>query len=134
MNWNKHLTLEGAHAFLSASKYSWLNYDDEKLLSTFATAQAAAHGTRLHALAAEHIRLRMRMPRNKATFNAYVNDAIGFKMDPEVVLFYSINAFGTADAISFDDRKGFLRIHDLKTGSQDGSADGLRRIILSRVW
>lgn len=117
MNWNKHLTLEGAHAFLSASKYSWLNYDDEKLLSTFATAQAAAHGTRLHALAAEHIRLRMRMPRNKATFNAYVNDAIGFKMDPEVVLFYSINAFGTADAISFDDRKGFLRIHDLKTGS-----------------
>jgi hypothetical protein len=35
-------------------------------------------------------------------------------MDPEVVLYYSDNCFGTADAISF--RDGLLRIHDLKTG------------------
>lgn len=125
MIWNSHSTLEGAHAFLSASKYSWLNYDDEKLVSTFTTAQAAAHGTRLHALAAEHIRLKMRMPRNKITFNAYVNDAIGFKMDPEVVLFYSVNAFGTADAIAFDEKKGFLRIHDLKTGTGRAKMDQL---------
>lgn len=45
----------------------------------------------------------------------YVNDAIGFRMKPEVTLFYSINAFGTTDAVSF--RKNKLRIHDLKTGS-----------------
>ena len=44
----------------------------------------------------------------------YVNDAIGFKMDPEVILYYSDNCFGTADAISF--RNNELRIHDLKTG------------------
>ena len=46
----------------------------------------------------------------------HVNDAIGFKMQPEVILFYSPNAFGTADAISFDEHKKFLRVHDLKTG------------------
>jgi hypothetical protein len=44
----------------------------------------------------------------------FVNDAIGFKMQPEQVLFYSYNCYGTADAISF--KNGLLRIHDLKTG------------------
>ena len=44
----------------------------------------------------------------------YVNDAIGFKMEPEQVLYYSDNWFGTADAIIF--RNYLLRIHDLKTG------------------
>ena len=115
MKFNDHSALNGAHAFLSASKYHWLNYSSDKLVETFRTAQAAAKGTRLHELAAEHIRLKMRMPRNKVTFNNYVNDAIGFRMTPEQVLFYSINCFGTADAISFD--KGLLRIHDLKTGT-----------------
>ena len=46
----------------------------------------------------------------------YVNDAIGFKMDSEVVLVYDPHYFfGTTDAISF--RDGLLRIHDLKTGA-----------------
>jgi hypothetical protein len=44
----------------------------------------------------------------------YVNDAIGFQMKSEQVLYYSDNAFGTADSISF--RRNTLRIHDLKTG------------------
>jgi hypothetical protein len=35
-------------------------------------------------------------------------------MKPEQILFYSVNCFGTADAISF--RNKHLRIHDLKTG------------------
>ena len=52
--------------------------------------------------------------RSNKTLYAYVNDAIGFKMSPEVVLFYSPRFFGTADAISF--KNGTLRIHDLKTG------------------
>ncbi len=43
-----------------------------------------------------------------------MNDAIGFRMSTEVVLYYSDRFFGTADAISF--RNGKLRIHDLKTG------------------
>jgi hypothetical protein len=45
----------------------------------------------------------------------YVNDAIGFKMVPEQVLYYSDNCYGTADSIIFKD--DFLRIHDLKTGA-----------------
>lgn len=44
----------------------------------------------------------------------YVNDAIGFRMRPEQVLYFSDNCFGTTDAISF--KSGVLRIHDLKTG------------------
>lgn len=44
----------------------------------------------------------------------YINDAIGYRMRPEQVLYYSDNCFGTADAISF--KKNLLRIHDLKTG------------------
>ena len=52
---------------------------------------------------------------SKKTLNAYVNDAIGFKMTPEQILFYSDNCFGTADAIAF--RGDLLRIHDLKTGA-----------------
>ena len=54
------------------------------------------------------------MPKTKTTFNLYVNDAIAFKMQPEQILYYSENCFGTADAISF--RNNMLRIHDLKTG------------------
>lgn len=49
------------------------------------------------------------------TIKSYVNDAIAFKMDPEIVLLYSDRFFGTADAISVTD--GLIRIHDLKTGS-----------------
>ena len=125
MKFNDHSRLIGEHAFLSASKHSWIRYDDEKLADVFMTSQAAARGTMLHDLAAKHIKLKMRMPRNSVTFNQYVNDAIGFKLIPEQVLFYSFNAFGTADAIRFDERKGFLRIHDLKTGTTRVSMEQL---------
>ena len=57
----------------------------------------------------------VKLPKSKKTLNMYVNDALGFDMTPEQVLYYSDNCFGTADAISF--RKNMLRIHDLKTGS-----------------
>lgn len=116
MIWNNHSrdVPEGAHAFLGASRYSWLNYDEEKLVQAYNNYQATARGTRLHALAKEHIELAIKMPRTKTTFNMYVNDAIGFRMRPEQPLFYSPNCFGTADAISFKD--DLLRIHDLKTG------------------
>lgn len=46
----------------------------------------------------------------------YVNDAIGFRMDSEVCLYYSENCFCHADAIDFNDKKNILRIFDLKTG------------------
>ena len=114
MRFNKHFDLEGKHAFLGASKYSWTNYTDEKLEATFRLAMAAQRGTELHAFANDAIRLGIKLPRTTKTINLYVNDAIGYRMVPEQILFYSDNAFGTADAISF--RKNFLRIHDLKTG------------------
>lgn len=119
MQFNDHSRLNGMHAFLSASQHSWVNYDEERLAARYQTAQAAARGTRLHNLAKEHIELKIRMPRNNATFNRYVNDAIGFGLRAEQVLFYSPNAFGTADAIGFE--KGLLRIHDLKTGVSKAS-------------
>ena len=71
-------------------------------------------GTRLHQWAKDTIDLGIKQQRSKKTLYAYVNDAIGFQMSTEVVLFYSERFFGTADAISF--RNGVLRIHDLKTG------------------
>ena len=45
---------------------------------------------------------------------AFINDAIGYRMKSEQVLFYSYYCFGTADAIGF--RGNRLRIFDLKTG------------------
>lgn len=115
MQFNKHHNLEGLHAPFSASKSSWLRYDDEKVITTYNNLKLKELGTRLHAWAKETIDLGIKQPRSNKTLSAYVNDAIGFKMDTEVVLFYSPYFFGTADAISF--RKNVLRIHDLKTGS-----------------
>lgn len=114
MNFNQHYELAGRHAFLSASKYHWINYDEEKLDQTFRTQIAAQRGTELHELAFNAIRLGVKLAETGQTVNTYVNDAIGFRMVPEQVLFYSENAFGTADAISY--RDGMLRIHDLKSG------------------
>lgn len=114
MNFNKHSGLENLHAFLSPSKYHWVNYDDAKLEMSYNAYLATQMGTRLHAFASECISLGQKLPKTKQTLNMFVNDAIGFKMDTEVTLFFSINCFGTADAISF--YKDVLRIHDLKTG------------------
>ena len=75
---------------------------------------ATLKGTTLHEFAAQCIKLGQKLPKSKKTLNTYVNDAIGFKMTPEQILYYSDNCFGTADAISF--RDNILRIHDLKTG------------------
>lgn len=117
MNFNEHLAQVGKHAFLGASQHSWLNYDETKLMDSYNNYLAKEKGTRLHALAAELIELRQPLPRTKAhlTLNEYVNDAIGFGLQPEKVLYFSENAFGTADAIDF--KRNTLRIHDLKTGS-----------------
>lgn len=114
MRFNEHSNLVGQHAFLSASKYHWVNYTDDKLIEAYSRYTAAQRGTILHDFAAQCISLGQKLPRSKKTLNMYVNDAIGYRMTPEQPLYYSENCFGTADAISF--RDGFLRIHDLKTG------------------
>lgn len=119
MNFNDHWNLEGQHAFLSASKYHWINYDDEKLALAFSKYMAAQKGTEMHDLAKRLIELGVKLPKTKKTINMYVNDAIGFQMRPEILLYYSDNCFGTCDAISF--KKNFLRIHDLKNGESPTS-------------
>lgn len=113
--WNTHKNFKDKHAFLSASGYHWINYSDEKMLDAYDRMKAKEIGTRKHALAAELIDMRIRMPDNDISLNRYVNDGIAFRMSTEQVLCYSDYAFGTADAISF--RKKKLRIHDLKTGT-----------------
>ena len=125
MKFNNHRSLEGLHATLGASKYSWIRYDDDHFVEVYKSMLAAQRGTELHALAEQLIRMKIRLPRNHQTLNMHVNDAIGFKMDPEVILFYSPNAFGTADAISFDEHKKLLRVHDLKTGVHPAKFDQL---------
>lgn len=115
-----HKNAEGMHSFLSPSKYHWINYDDEKLIQTYRNALAADKGTALHELASRNIKYGIWLdPERNGTIGSFVNDALGFRMESERTLYYSPNAFGTADAISFFD--GFLRIHDLKTGTSPAS-------------
>lgn len=114
MVFRTHTNVIGQHAILGASKYSWVNYDDEKMIQIYHSLQQAKRGTELHEYAAMAIRLGQRCPKSNKTICQYVNDAIGFRMTPEQVLYYSENCFGTADAICF--RDDMLRIHDLKTG------------------
>lgn len=124
MNFNRHFDLVGKHAFLSASGYSWLRYDEEKLTTVYLNNLAKQRGTELHDLARRCIELGVKLPKSKQTLNMFVNDAIGFQMTPEQPLYFSANCFGTADAISF--KKNVLRISDLKTGETPASMDQLK--------
>lgn len=139
MNFNKHLELRGKHALLSPSQPYWLEYSEEQLQQKFRSNYAQDIGTSLHELAEVLISQRIRLkktditvpivhllqshiPRNAfdmdylyPNFMRYVNDAIGYRMTPEQILYYSPECFGTADAISF--RDDILRIHDYKSGT-----------------
>ena len=143
MNWNDHSKLVGRHAILSPSGYSWINYspDDESrvaLLNRYYSEYSQLIGTLVHDYARKRILYDMPIRKSDKTAllfylvdngipkNAidmeyifenlmyYVNDAIEYKMDPEVILYYSDNCFGCADAIQY--KKNLLRIHDLKNG------------------
>lgn len=132
---------QGSHAILSASAYSWLNYDEDKLYSVMQARWANVIGTYLHELASKLINNKIavnktearkmiqlylldnKVPRNFVdpnkyieNFTAYVKDCIGFDMRTEQVLKYSEYAFGTTDAISFNEKKSQLKIFDYKSG------------------
>lgn len=118
----KHEDLEGRHAILSASKYSWTNYSLEKFEDMFRETMTTTLGTRLHELAKEHILLQLSMPKNQKTINKYINDCIGMRMIPEQVIEGIPGlAFGTADAIRFDMATKTLYIFDLKNGVHEAS-------------
>lgn len=140
MIFNDHSKLKGQHAFLGASAFRWINWNDETFEKRYYGQYAQVKGTAIHELADHLIKSKIKLTENdrklvelelyragipKNAFDAqyilmglipFVNDAIGFRMRSEVILYYSINCFGTADAISFNEKKKELRIHDLKTG------------------
>lgn len=114
MNFKRHLRLAGEHAFLSPSYYHWINYDPDRLTQRWYTWQRTKLGTLAHAFAAEQINNKIVQEDDSTMLAQYINDCIDFNMQAEVLLYYSDNCFGTADAISFE--RNVLRISDLKTG------------------
>lgn len=140
MIFNDHSRLEGLHAFLGASNFRWITWDDETLEKRFYSQYAQLMGTAIHELAQDLISSRIKLTKQdkrlidltlykanipKGAYSSedilsnllpFVNDAIGYHMSPEVILYWSMNAFGTTDAISFNEKDKILRIHDLKTG------------------
>ena len=52
------------------------------------------------------------------TVSLFVNEAIGYRMDSEVILAYDETySFGTSDAFMCDEKNKIIRVHDLKTGN-----------------
>lgn len=146
---NDHHEYEGKHAFMGASQNSWLGYNDATLIMRWMSQYTQLIGTTIHELVKFCITHRIKLNKSdkhlidvklqeafipKKAYDsenyidlvaAYVNDAIGFRMTPEVVLFYSKNCFGTTDTINYDEKTHVLRIHDLKTGLKPASFDQL---------
>lgn len=142
-----HSDLVGRHALLAPSQPSWLGYSEDKLYQKYVSRYAQEMGTLLHELAETLIRNNLKLkktdkmvvlvhllengiPRNVidmdriyTNFMTYVNDAVGYKMIPEQVLYYSDYCFGTADAISIRGNK--LRIHDYKSGTTPAKMEQL---------
>ena len=120
---------------------------NDELIESYKNSYATTIGTLLHAYAADSIRFRERLRKGDAksvkfdlmrrgvpefaidiqsvfpTLMSYVNDAVGFQMDPEILLYYSDLCFGTADSIQVEG--DLLRIHDLKTGVTAAKMDQL---------
>jgi hypothetical protein len=122
VRFNKHLDLQGEHAFLSPSQYHWVNYSPERLIDRWTTAQAGIYGAMQHEYAHREIE-EGNLSSLVGTIGLYINDAIKYRMTCEQILYYSENCFGTADTIAF--RYNVLRIHDLKTGVIKGSVHQL---------
>ena len=122
MRFNRHLNLQGEHAFLSPSSYHWIHYTPERLIDRWTSAKAGEYGVMQHDYAMREIQAG-RYSDLVGTVGLYINDAIKYKMTCEQVLYYSENCFGTADTIAF--RYNTLRIHDLKTGVYPGSVHQL---------
>ena len=79
MIFNNHSNLEGQHAFLGASKYHWINYDETKVADAYSKFLATQRGTVLHDFACQCITLGQKLPKSQKTLNMYVNDAISFR-------------------------------------------------------
>lgn len=114
MSFKQPYEIRNKHAFFAPSKHTWLRWDTEKIITAWNNAQAAQLGTELHEHAEKCIKYGTKLLDKKTTLGMYVNDAIEYKMDTEVPLYYGDLCFGHADALCFRRKK--LRIFDLKTG------------------
>lgn len=141
MQWNDHHQLEGKHAFLGASNFHWVNWTDSIFENRYYSQFSTIIGTTIHELAHDCILNRTKInkhdkhlvelslyhafvPKDAYDPNAilenlipFVNDAIGYHMSSEILLYYNSYCFGTCDAILFNEKDKILRIHDLKTGT-----------------
>jgi hypothetical protein len=124
MKWNDHSSLQGTHSVFSPSKYHWVNYDTEKIATVYRKHLMTQRGVELHEFASHCIKIGQKLPKNNNSLNRFVNDAVSLGMRTEQPLFYSINFYGTCDAIRFKDN--ILRIYDLKTGLSDTSFSQLK--------
>lgn len=149
MYWNDHHDLVGKHAYLSPSGYHWLGWTDDVFATRFYNQYATTIGTLVHALASNCIKHRIKLHKHdtaliecelsrnyipKESYDSsyiiqnvapFVNDAIGFRLDSEVILYYSKWCFGTTDAIRDDTRLNILRISDYKNGQTPAKFDQL---------
>lgn len=149
MKLNEHLELRGKHSFMSPSRAAWERYDPDKLVNAYINSFATEVGTCVHEFAERCISNHIKLAKTDKkmlmyhlvthgipdyvydlefiypTVMAYVNDAIGFRMHPEVILAYSDFCFGTADTLIFTEKDRFLRIHDLKTGHKPAAIEQL---------
>lgn len=144
MNFNDHSQLKGSHAPFTASQPYWLGKPFEENRDRYISKWLPTVGTVSHAFAQTMIEKRIKLSKSdmkmyklylldnktqcipysivdnidlQSLFSnliPYINDAIGFRMTPEVVLYYSSRFYGTTDALAFSNN--MLRIHDLKTG------------------
>lgn len=149
MKWREHSNLKGSHALCGASDWHWLNYaEPEKFIQRYKSNLASRVGTVLHDAAKTLIDGRIKiteddwnliryiletkgLPRNidclplLQNLIPYVNDAISYRMDTEVELYFSEHFYGTTDCIGYDEKNKFLRIHDLKTGASPAHMEQL---------
>ena len=152
MIFHNYSNLDGRHAPFSPSQPYWLNDTADGIIKRFRGQYATQIGTILHDFARKHIKHGLTLSKYDKksallelleagipgsvidsldfdfifeNLQSYVNDAVGFRMSPEVHLYFSENFFGTTDAISFDDKLKKLRISDLKTGSSPAHIEQL---------
>ena len=67
IKWNDHSKLEGLHAFLGASQWHWINWNDEIFEKRFASQYSTTLGTAIHELASQCIK-----SRTKLTMEEYI--------------------------------------------------------------
>lgn len=151
MIWNDHSELKGSHALFSPSRSSWENYDEQTMFERYNNSFSTTIGTVLHEEAEWRISKGLRLNSGEknsiklalyraidipndvidnlefepifSNLRSYVNDAIGYRMRAEQILYNNDLCYGTADAIIFNNN--FLRIHDLKTGTTPAKMEQL---------